>query len=255
MKQMACRIESVRPVAENIHVLTFTWGDISRTIRAGQFVNIKVDETTVPLLRRPYSVYHTHGDQVDLIFNIVGKGSAALARRRPGESIDVLGPLGVPFGLEREDYTTAILIAGGLGVAPMPVATVALRRLGKGIVTLLGARTASHIVDAHLDNVRIATDDGTRGLRGTVVDLARELLTDGGAHRRRIFACGPTAMLRALATLAIERAIPCEVSMEGPMACGFGICQGCPVELVGDEKRYALMCKDGPTFDVTRIKF
>ncbi len=242
-------------MAENIYVLTFTSGEISRSIRAGQFVNIKVDESTVPLLRRPYSVYHTHGDQVDLLFNVVGKGSTTLARRRPGEFIDVLGPLGVPFGLDRDDYATAVLVAGGLGVAPMPLATASLLRLGKRIVTLLGARSAEQVVETHLEGVRVATDDGTRGFHGTVVDLARDILADGGAARPRFFACGPTAMLKALASLAIERSVPCEVSLEGPMACGFGICQGCPVELVGGEKKYALMCTDGPTFDITRIKF
>ena len=255
MKQLSCRIQNVRSVAENICILTFLSDYISRTVRAGQFVNIKVAETTEPLLRRPYSVYRAHGEKIDLLFNIVGRGSAALAQRRPDEWIDVLGPLGIPFSLGREDYSTAILIAGGMGVAPMPLATSELRQLGKDVVTLIGARTGRQIVDSHLDNVGIATDDGSRGLHGTVVDLAREVLAAGGIRLPRIFACGPTAMLRAVASLAIERGIPCEVSLEGPMACGFGICQGCPVELVGGDKKYGLMCKDGPTFDVTRVRF
>jgi len=72
--------------------------------------------------------------------------------------------------------------------------------------------------------------------------------------RPMIFGCGPTPMLRALAEFARAKKIPCEVSLEGPMGCGVGICQGCPVELAGEEKRFALMCKDGPTFDVTKIK-
>ena len=255
MKQLSCRIQNVRSVAENIYVLTFLSEYISSTVRAGQFVNIKVAENTGPLLRRPYSVYRAHGEKVDLLFNVVGMGSAVLAQRRPDEWLDVLGPLGVPFSLGREDYSTAILIAGGMGVAPMPLATSELRQRGKDVVTLVGARTARLIVDAHLDNVGIATDDGSRGLHGTVVDLAREVLAAGGIRLPRIFACGPTAMLRAVASLARERGIPCEVSLEGAMGCGFGICQGCPVELVGGDKKYALMCKDGPTFDVTRVKF
>jgi dihydroorotate dehydrogenase electron transfer subunit len=254
MKQECCHIRSLREVAGNTFVLTFVSAHISTTIRAGQFVNIKVDDTTEPLLRRPYSVYHAEDDSVEIIFNIVGKGSAALRRKREGELLDVLGPLGVPFALDEGDFDTAILVGGGLGVAPLPLATRELGRLGKRIVTLLGARTANQVVDTHLENVHVATDDGTRGVHGTVVDLAKQWLSAPSLPKLKLFACGPTAMLRALGALAIERNIPCEVSLEGPMACGFGVCQGCPVELIGGERKYALMCKDGPTFDVRKIK-
>jgi dihydroorotate dehydrogenase electron transfer subunit len=252
MRQSSCRISSIQRAADNIFVITFVSDYLANAIRAGQFVNIKVDESCEPLLRRPYSVYRTEGDRVQILFNVVGKGSIALARRREGEAIDVLGPLGVPFTLG--NYDTALLVAGGMGVAPMPLATGELKRLRKKVITLVGARTAGQLVDSYLENVQVATDDGTRGFHGTVVDLTKEILASRTIVRPRIFACGPTAMLRALASLAIERKVPCEVSLEGPMACGFGVCQGCPVELVGSDKKYALMCKDGPTFDVTKIK-
>jgi dihydroorotate dehydrogenase electron transfer subunit len=101
----------------------------------------------------------------------------------------------------------------------------------------------------------VATDDGSEGFRGTVVELLEHTLQAGTPAGPKIFGCGPTAMLRALAGCARERDIPCEVSLEGPMACGIGICQGCPVELAEGENKYALMCTDGPTFDIRRIKF
>jgi dihydroorotate dehydrogenase electron transfer subunit len=125
---------------------------------------------------------------------------------------------------------------------------------GKEVITLLGARTASQLVTDHLENLQIATDDGSRGFQGTVVALLASLLHLGTPSRPRVFGCGPTPMLRALAELSVREGLACEVSLEGPMACGMGICQGCPVELVGEEKAYALVCKDGPTFDVRRIR-
>ena len=165
----------------------------------------------------------------------------------------MLGPLGVPFSVDGDDFTTAVLVGGGLGVAPLPLATETLVRRGKRVVTFLGARTASQVVEAYLTNLEIATDDGSRGFRGNVVELLASRWQSLKEHEVKVFACGPTAMLRALAQFVRTHNIPCEVSLEGPMACGFGICQGCPVALAGGEKKYALMCKDGPVFDVRSI--
>ncbi len=189
-----------------------------------------------PLLRRPFSAYYVEDDRVEIIFNIVGKGTAVLAQTPRGAMLDVLGPLGVPYHLEEESFDTGVLIAGGLGIAPMPLATRALRSGGKKILTLLGGRSSEQVLTEHLENVHVATDDGSRGFHGTVVDLAEKLLAEMSPARPKLFACGPTAMLRAVAALALRLNLPCEVSLEGAMACGIGICQGCPVELVGCRK-------------------
>ncbi len=253
MIQQICSVKNVEQVAENIFVLTFFSPSIASTVSPGQFVNIKPDAGIEPLLRRPFSVYFVQGDEVQIIFSVIGKGTAALRAKPPGEAIDVLGPLGVPFGVDVEKFATAVLVGGGLGVAPLPLVTRQLIRAGKSIITFLGSRTATMIADQHLENVHIATDDGSKGYHGNVVDLLRHELptTTTGL---KMFACGPTPMLRALQSFALERGIRCEASLEGPMGCGFGICQGCPVELAGSEKKYALMCKDGPTFDISRIR-
>lgn len=249
-----CSVLSVDNVADNIFVLTFRSPEISGLIRAGQFVNIKVDARNDPLLRRPFSVYRVESENVQIIFNVVGKGSLVLHRKQPGDIIDVLGPLGVPFSLDGDDFDTAILVGGGLGVAPLPLATDTLLRLSKNIITFIGTRTAAACVETHLANIQLATDDGSRGFHGTVVDLMRAKRSMFSEQRTKIFACGPTNMLRAVVAFALEYDLPCEVSLEGPMACGFGICQGCPVELNEGEKKYALMCKDGPTFDARKIR-
>jgi len=120
-------------------------------------------------------------------------------------------------------------------------------------VTLLGARSSDLVIDAHLVNVHVSTDDGSRGVHGTVVDLASHVLQQITNQRLRFFACGPTPMLRALSAFTASRGLDCEVSLEGQMACGIGICQGCPVEMAGQERKYALMCKDGPVFNTRDI--
>ena len=248
-----CPVQKVEQAAENIHVLSFISERIARSATPGQFVNVRADEGIEPLLRRPFSVYTTENSLVQIIFNVVGKGTSILARKRVGETIDVLGPLGFPFTLDGS-FETAVLVAGGLGVAPLPLASRELQRLGKRVVSLLGVRTASMLVDRHLPDVHVATDDGSQGHHGTVVDLATQLLPPGSHRNTKVFSCGPTPMLRALRSYVLRTKIPCEASLEGAMGCGFGICQGCPVEMVNPGKRYALMCKDGPVFDITAIR-
>ena len=248
-----CPVTDLHPVAPNMLVLSFRSEAIAAQTRPGQFDNIKVNEWTVPLLRRPFSVYHVSGGDVQVIFNVIGMGTRILSIKRVGDTIDVLGPLGCSYGLIG-DYDTAVLVAGGLGVAPLPMLTSALRDTRKKLVTLLGARTGDQIVPTHLENVHLATDDGSTGHHGTVVDLLRSQLERNSYVRPKIFGCGPNVMLNTLASVAAEFDIPCEVSLESAMACGIGICQGCPVETIDGEKKYALICKEGTVFDTRRIK-
>lgn len=254
MKQDRYLVSGVREAGENIFVIRFLAPEIAASIRAGQFLNIKVAEDYDPLLRRPFSAYRTDEGHVEVIFNVVGKGTTLLRKKRTGDFLDVLGPLGTPFSLDDPSFTTGVLVGGGLGVAPLPIATAGLKAEGKQVLTLLGGRNARQVVQEHLDHPLLATDDGSLGFRGTVVDLLRAELSRRSVPAPKIFACGPTPMLRAVAEFARTNRIPCEVSLEGPMACGIGICQGCPVELTGDEGKYALMCKDGPVFDIERIR-
>ena len=247
--QEICPVVKLQRLSTSLYVLSIAAPSLARSLRPGQFLNIRVDDG--PLLRRPFSAYRREGDHVEILFDVVGKGTALLSRKKPGDTLDVLGPLGVPFGTERKDFSTALLVGGGLGVAPLPITTEFLRKSGKEVHTFLGGRNSSLVIDGHLENLRVATDDGSRGFRGTVVDLLKEVVATTTFDRPRIFGCGPTPMLRALSSLALERGISAEVSLEGPMACGIGICQGCPVELKGGG--YALMCKDGPVFDVRNI--
>jgi dihydroorotate dehydrogenase electron transfer subunit len=124
---------------------------------------------------------------------------------------------------------------------------------GKRIETFVGFRNAEQIFVSHLQNIHIATDDGSEGFNGNVVRLIEQSLDQKDFNRIKIFACGPTVMLKVLTELAKSKNLCCEVSIEGQMACGVGICQGCPVERNGDGAKYALVCKDGPTFLTTEV--
>jgi dihydroorotate dehydrogenase electron transfer subunit len=247
-------VRYINEVGENTFVVGFVAPTIAESVLPGQFVNIKAGGDYDPLLRRPFSVYRTDGEIVEVVFNVVGRGTSALRNTPVGASLDVLGPLGVPFQTGGAGFTTAILVAGGLGVAPLPLTTASLLSNGKKVTTILGARHVSQLVTSHLENLHTATDDGSAGYHGTVVEYLEALLAKNRPAALKLFGCGPTAMLRALAAFALREKIACEVSLEGPMACGVGICQGCPVETNNGGGKYALMCKDGPIFDVSRIR-
>jgi dihydroorotate dehydrogenase electron transfer subunit len=255
MMNLRCRVVSVRAVSPDVYVMGLDAPPIASSILPGQFLNIRVNASTVPLLRRPFSAYRVEGPVVEIIFQQIGAGTSILASKRTGDIVEVLGPLGTPFTLDPEAFDVGLLIAGGLGVAPVPLLTRSMKALGKDFVTLLGGRTRAALLEEGLERLEVATDDGSKGLRGNVVDLAAAWLERANPARPKIFACGPTAMLRAVAAMARTKSLPCELSLEGSLACGIGICQGCPVELVGEgEQRYALMCKEGPVFDAMRIR-
>ncbi len=253
MRHELARVITSREVARGIIRLAVRSPLIAATALPGQFVNVRVDHRSLyPLLRRPFSVSRTDGEVCELLFNVVGPGTERLAAKRADDTIDMIGPLGKPFCLDHE-IGTAVIVAGGLGVAPFPFLTAALEKKGARILTLLGARTRAMVIRDHLTDVRVATDDGSEGLKGTVVDLLERTLSGGQTPNPKIFGCGPTPMLRALSAVAAARDIPCELSLEGSMACGVGLCQGCPVERTAGGRKYALVCTDGPTFESTEI--
>jgi 2-polyprenylphenol hydroxylase and related flavodoxin oxidoreductases len=255
MVQEHARILAVNEIASNIFQLSFLSPSISLRALPGQFVNVRVEDSAVLLLRRPFSIFSVENEIVSIIFNVVGLGTKLLSQKKTGETLDILGPLGKGvFPYDDETYETALLVAGGLGVAALPFLNSRLR-LSKKIVSFLGARTSSYVVRNGLDNVHIATDDGSEGFRGTVVELLKDIMRERTIGRTRIFSCGPIPMMRTLSKFAREKNIPCYVALECEMACGIGLCQGCPVETVDSKKKYNLVCKDGPVFEARKVNF
>ncbi|MGA7159509.1 MAG: dihydroorotate dehydrogenase electron transfer subunit [Bacteroidota bacterium] len=255
MIQEHAPIRTVKEIGLNIFQLSFLSSSISLSALPGQFVNVKVEDSAVPLLRRPFSIFSVERETVSIIFNVIGLGTKLLSQKKPGETLDVLGPLGKGvFPDNDKAVKTALLVAGGLGVAAFPFLNSRLRKT-KTVVSFLGARTSSNVVRIGLDNIHIATDDGSEGLHGTVVDLLKNFLNEHPIDGPRIYTCGPTAMMREVAKVSREKNIPCSVALECEMACGIGLCQGCPVETVNHEKKYRLVCKDGPVFEASEIRF
>ncbi len=239
-------------LTDSIYLVTFRSKELTQEAKPGQFVNIRISEGCYPYLRRPFSYCDVVGDEFKVLFSIYGIGTKVISQSSIGAKFDIIGPLGNGFNIDSE-FNTAILVAGGLGVAPFAFLKRALPKNVK-VVSYIGARTKELIATYGLDNVVIATDDGSLGEKGTVIDLLKEDLMNGKFEGKfKIFGCGPTPMLKALKVLCEEFNLNCEVSTESAMACGFGICQGCPIELA-DSSGYRLICKDGPVFNIEEIK-
>lgn len=244
-------VEEIIEIQKDIFLQKIYSPEIARLIKPGQFLNIRVSETVFPLLRRPFSVCDVDGDFIFIMFNIFGEGTKILSHKHKGDTIDILGPLGNGFNID-DDFETAVIVAGGLGAAPFPYLTRVLKNKFE-VFSFVGGRSKNDVIIYNLLNVKTATDDGSLGYSGNVVQLFEENLSSIKNKKLKIFGCGPNAMLRALKDLCITNNINCEVSTECAMACGFGICQGCPIESTLQSNKYLLVCKDGPVFNVKDV--
>lgn len=244
-------IVETKQVHENIFIQKIHSPEIAQLIKPGQFLNIRVSENTFPLLRRPFSICDVEGDNIFLMFNILGEGTRILAHKHPGDLVDILGPLGNGFNLDG-DYKTAIIVAGGLGAAPFPYLTRKIKSK-KNIVSFVGGRTKQDVITYGFENLILSSDDGSLGFKGNVVQSLEQNLDKIDIASSKVFACGPNAMLRVLKDFSLNHNLDCEVSTECAMACGFGICQGCPIESTSNSEKYLLVCKDGPVFNVKDV--
>lgn len=242
----------------------------------GQFVMLRVpDFKGFPLLARPFSVYafDKAGDKrvMEVIYRIAGQGTRALSNLSPGAALMVLGPLGKGFAVV-PGRANIVLIGGGMGFAPLSFLAghyFNLRRQGKAkgesyrqIIFYLGARTADALagldrMEGCCDEIKISTDDGSMGRRGTVIDLFRRDMAFYSPQDTVAYACGPAPMLKELAGTFRQADVFCQVSMEERMACGLGACLGCAVSVKanGGDDLYKRVCKDGPVFNIKEINW
>lgn len=262
-----------RPLGRDLRLLRLLAPAIARRCEPGQFVMVRCGDAPEPLLRRPLSVQRVDGDQLDLLYRIVGQGTAALAAVTAGGEIDLLGPLGRGFTLP-EPGQPAVLIGGGVGVPPLvALADRLCQRDGEGArwTAFLGARDKTdrgcfvgfdeRFAGCHPAEGRVhrATDDGSLGFAGHAVGAWIDHLDRHGAPSpdTRVYACGPMVMLHAVAAEAAARSLACEVSVETTMGCGTGLCMGCAIEntTAGGSAydRWVLACTHGPVFDATTI--
>ena len=238
--------------------------DISN-FRAGVFYHLKVDPGPFPLFRRAYSVLSATRDEAEVLYKVTGTGTRLLSRRRVGERISVMGPLGNTFTPPGEGET-ALLVAGGVGVPPILRWAENLMADGvpkERIIFLFGARTRDELVlrDRLVRlgvSLHYATDDGTEGYHGHVTDLLRmhwqEFRKAGVAAR--FYACGPGPMLKACTDLCLKLDVQGELALETPMPCGSGVCLGCIIatrSAAGDLPTYRRTCIDGPIFAACEV--
>jgi dihydroorotate dehydrogenase electron transfer subunit len=200
-----------------------------------------------PYLPRAFSYARVQERELSFLLEVVGPGTARLGELRPGEGLELVGPLGIGWRPPREG-TRPLLVGGGIGTAPL----LCLQdELGPDATVLLGFRSAAHAQAAALfaGEPAVATDDGSAGRQALVTDLLREQLDADPAAT--VFACGPPAMLEAVRLACAERAVPAQLALESGMACGFGACFGCVVP-TGDG--YVRLCVDGPVLDADQLE-
>jgi NAD(P)H-flavin reductase len=233
---------------------------------AGQFYMLSAPsgwgrETGRPYLSRAFSVAMAEpggdGTRLDFLVEAVGPGTRALAALAAGEKLTITGPLGVPFSEPSElapDAAGAVLVGGGIGIAPLALLRRRLVHRGVPTRTLLGFRDQAHSGGTELfdcSEIRIASEDGHAGHKGYVTDLLAVLLEGDDAGSAAVYACGPPAMLEAVRVMCTERGVAAELAMEAPMACGFGACFGCAIPLA--EGGYIRLCVDGPVVNAAEI--
>jgi dihydroorotate dehydrogenase electron transfer subunit len=265
-----CEVRARRRVGE-YHALTLAAPRIAGAARPGQFVHLLAGEDRSLPLRRPFSIWRlvepggsggppgwSPGGSagVEVVFDVVGAGTRAMARLRTGEVVDALGPLGRGFDPPGEP-AGCVLVGGGYGAAPLYFLARELAAQGCRVDLAIGAATAARLLDPEAaarlgDRLTVTTDDGSAGQRGLVTDPLPGLLARTGAAR--VYACGPMPMLAAVSRLAAAAGVPCQVAVEEQMACGTGICFSCvlPVREAGGsggETRMARSCLEGPVFD------
>lgn len=250
-----------REVARGYYRLQIRAPQLAATARPGQFALLRCTpaEQTDPLLRRPLSLHSVNQQEkwVTFLYRVAGRGTGLLSHLEPGDTINYLGPLGNGFAPVSPASNVAV-VGGGIGIAPLVYLAQTAHMAGCQVHVFLGARTAdSLLVDPWLvraaTTLQLATDDGSRGEKGTVVDLLQRhqpLLN----RCHRVYICGPEPMMAAAVALCRTWKIDCQISLESFMACGVGACLGCACRTCGSDQ-YKRVCTDGPVFDGKEVIF
>ena len=255
MVQIKTRILHKKAIQEKYFRLIINAPQIVNSAKPGQFVGIRLTDASEPLLRRPFSIHRVRGKNIELLYEVVGLGSEILSQKKPGEYLDIIGPLGNGFSyqLSAISYQPPILVAGGMGVAPL---LFLAEKLGHAnMLVLIGAKTKKQILcekefkELGCD-VRISTDDGSKGFKGKAADLLKHLLSAKSREPSTIYACGPKPMLKEIAVISRDYNIPAQISLEEHMACGIGACLGCAVNT---KEGYKRVCQEGPVFNTDEI--
>lgn len=235
--------------------------EVAKVAKPGNFIEIRVSDATDPFLRRPISIYNLEKDEgiVEFIFQVKGQGTEILSSKKVGDKIDILGPLG--FGtFKYENYEKISVIGGGIGVFPLYELSKCAKNDNKNVNIYLGFRNKDFVVLEEefkkvSDKLVITTDDGTYGEAGFAINLLKQDIEKEKPDC--IYACGPLPMLKAVRELAMEKNIPCQISLEERMGCGIGACLGCAVKTAkspAEAPEYWHVCKGGPVFEAKEVE-
>lgn len=245
------RVLQNREISRGYHVILLQCPEKLPEILPGQFAQLLVEKSVTTYLRRPISIYDTDpiNNTISLLIKVVGAGTSTLATLQEGEKLNILYPLGNSFSVA--EGRKALLVGGGVGIAPMLLLAKYLHTRGKDLHVLIGGRSVADIIEPGLyetlGEVGITTDDGSAGIKGLVT---QHPVFDRISEFSMVYACGPDPMMKAVAGIASANAVPCEVSLENLMACGIGACLCCIAETKTGNRT---TCVDGPVFNVKEL--
>ena len=258
MKHPQALVWSNEEIMPGTHLLWLKSPQVSSLAEPGQYVMINCGEGKELPLRRPLSIHRIKNDYCAFLFKKTGKGTAWLSERKPGNNVDLIGPLGNGFSVH-PDSRNLLLVAGGIGIAPLRFLVDTALGQGKKITLLVGARSAAQLPPIETPpgrnphsgiDIQESTEDGSAGYRGMVTELIGTCKSD---RIDQVFACGPPAMYRQMSSsrneLGLERK-PTQVSLEMRMGCGMGFCYACSINTSGGLKQ---VCRDGPVFELADI--
>ncbi len=252
MKKETARVISQNKIASGIYSMWIETG-ASKDAKPGQFIDVYVNDDS-KLLPRPISICEVKENKLRIVYRVVGGGTKILSTYNENDKVEIIGPLGNGFCLRDGK---AILVGGGIGIPPMvELAKQLSEKIGKeNVISVMGYRAELFLTEEleKYSTVVIATEDGSTGIKGTVIDALNENSISGDV----LYACGPTPMLRALKDWAKD--IECQVSLEERMACGVGACLACVCKTKEKDEHTNVcnkrICKDGPVFDAKEIDF
>jgi dihydroorotate dehydrogenase electron transfer subunit len=256
--QIKSEITSNFKITQNYYKMTLEIPTIAKIANPGQFLHLRVNDGYDPLLRRPFSIHRLRDLQIDILYEVIGRGTRILSEKKPGEYLDILGPLGNGFDIKsniKNQKSKILLVAGGIGVAPFPFLAEELKKSKLEVVVLIGAKTKKRLLcekefkDLGCE-VEISTDDGSKGFKGKITDSLKNLLLTVNYRLSTIYACGPKEMLKEVSEISKKYKISAFGSLEENLGCGIGACLGCVVKTRNGYKR---ICKEGPVFDLKEV--
>jgi dihydroorotate dehydrogenase electron transfer subunit len=257
MKQLKAPIVSAIEVIKDTYLFRLVAPEIAAEAKPGQFVMVGCGKETI--LPRPLSIHSVEGGEIALLFQVVGKGTAWLSQMKKGDTLDIFGPLGNGYTIFPKS-NNLLLVAGGMGIAPLRFLAEVAAGEGKTVTIIAGARSCNYLlpvtppqslfnkgmIPANFQCIN-ATEDGSEGFKG----LATQLIPHYLKHIDQVFACGPMPMYQSMSKIPELNNIPVQISLEIMMGCGVGVCYGCTMKTKSGLKQ---VCKDGPVFEMGEVE-